>query len=55
MGVRVLAISAHTVGSVNTGWITGLLGAPITAVINGVSGIVLALLLTLITPKLRKA
>ena len=55
MGVRVLAISAHTLGSVNTGWITGLLGAPITAVINGVSGIVLALLLTLITPKLRKA
>ena len=55
MGVRVLAISAHTLGSVNTGWITGLLGAPITAVINGVSGIVLALLLTLIAPKFRRA
>ena len=55
MGVRVLAISAHTLGSVNTGRITGLLGAPITAVINGVSGIVLALLLTLVTPKFRRA
>jgi len=54
MGVRVLAISAHTVGSINSGWMTGLWGAPIAATINGIAGIVLAAALSIMTPKFRR-
>jgi MFS family permease len=54
MGVRVLAISAHTVGSINSGWMSGLWGAPIAAVINGIAGIVLACVLSIMTPKFRR-
>jgi MFS family permease len=54
MGVRVLAISAHTVGSINSGWMTGLWGAPIAATINGIAGIVLAAVLSIMTPKFRR-
>ena len=54
MGVRVLAISAHTVGSINSGWMTGLWGAPMAATINGIAGIVLAAALSIMTPKFRR-
>jgi predicted MFS family arabinose efflux permease len=55
MGLRVLAISAHALGSVNSGTIAGLLGPAMAATFNGLLGIALVLLLALLTPKLRRA
>jgi MFS family permease len=55
MGLRVLAISAHAVGAVNSGTIAGLLGPGMAASLNGLLGIALVLVLALLTPKLRRA
>jgi MFS family permease len=55
MGLRVLAIYAHTFGSVNSGAIAGALGAPMAASINAVVGIGLVGVLALIAPKLRRS
>jgi MFS family permease len=55
MGLRVLAIYAHTFGSVNSGAIAGALGAPMAASINAAVGIGLVGVLALIAPKLRRS
>ena len=54
MGLRVLAIYAHTFGSLNSGAMAGFFGAPVAANINAAVGIALVSLLALITPKLRR-
>ena len=55
MGLRVLAIYAFSFGSVATGAMAGLWGAPRAATIVGGVGIALVLLLASFTPKLRQA
>ena len=55
MGLRVLAIYAYTFGSAGSGGMAGLWGAPWAANINAAMGIVLVGILTLFTPKLRRA
>ena len=54
MGLRVLAIYAHTFGSLNSGAVAGALGAPLAAVVNAVAGIGLVGVLALLAPKLRR-
>ena len=53
-GLRVLAIYAHTFGSMTAGGIAGLWGAPTAAAINGIVGIMLILALATVAPKLRR-
>jgi predicted MFS family arabinose efflux permease len=55
LGLRVLAIYAFTFGSMGAGAMAGWWGAPWAAVIIGVTGIILTLLLVLFTPKLWRA
>jgi predicted MFS family arabinose efflux permease len=55
MGLRVLAIYAHTFGSINSGAIASALGAPMAASVNAVVGIGLVGVLALVAPKLRKS
>ncbi len=55
MGLRVLAISAHTFGSINSGAVAGLLGAPAAAQMNAILGTVLVAILAVLAPKLRRS
>ena len=55
MGLRVLAIYAHTFGSTGSGPMAGLWGAPWAASINAILGVTLVGTLALFTPKLRRA
>ena len=55
LGMRSMAIYAYTFGSLNSGAIAGVWGAPLAASINGAIGIVLAGTLAFFTPKLRRA
>jgi predicted MFS family arabinose efflux permease len=55
MGLRVLAIYAHTFGSLSSGSMAGLWGAPVAARVNAVWGIMMISLLALIAPKLRRS
>lgn len=55
MGLRGLAIYAYTFGSAGSGGMAGLWGAPWAANINAALGIVLVGILSLFTPKLRRA
>ncbi len=55
MGLRVLAISAHTFGSINSGAIAGLLGAPAAAQLNAAAGVAMLGILALVAPKLRRS
>ena len=55
LGLRSMAIYTYTFGSMNSGAIAGVWGAPLAASINGAIGIVLTGTLALFTPKLRQA
>ena len=55
MGLRVVAIYAHSFGSLNSGAMAGAWGAPVAANINAVVGIALVAILAALTPKLRRA
>ena len=55
MGLRVLAIYAHSFGSLHSGAWAAFSGAPWAANVNAALGIVLAGLLALLAPKLRRA
>ena len=55
LGLRSFAIYSFTFGSMNSGAMAGLWGAPMAANINAAIGVVLATLLALIAPKLRQA
>jgi hypothetical protein len=54
MGLRTLAIYAHAFGSLAAGAVAGVVGAPATATIIGVSGIAMVLIPALLAPKLRR-
>ncbi|MCH7843340.1 MAG: MFS transporter [Chloroflexi bacterium] len=54
MGLRTLAIYAHGFGSLGAGAVAGVLGAPATAAISGVIGIIMVIILALFVPKLRR-
>ncbi len=54
MGLRTLAIYAHAFGSLGAGAIAGMLGAPATALLSGVGGISMIVLLAILAPKLRR-
>ena len=54
MSLRSLAIYAFALGSLSSGAMAGVWGAPQTAKIIGVTGIVLVLLLAVLAPKLRR-
>ncbi len=54
MGLRTLAIYAHAFGSLGAGAVAGALGAPASAVLSGLFGIAMMLVLALIAPKLRR-
>ena len=54
MGLRTLAIYAHGFGSLGAGAVAGVLGAPATAAISGVIGIVMVIILAIFVPKLRR-
>ena len=55
MGLRVLAIYAHTFGSLSSGGMASLWGASVAANINAVWGVTMLGLLASIAPKLRRA
>ena len=55
MGLRVVAIYAHSFGSLNSGAMAGAWGAPVAANVNAVVGIALVAILAALTPKLRRA
>ena len=55
MGLRSMAIYSFTFGSMNSGAIAGAWGAPVAANVNAAIGIGLVGLLSLFTPKLRRA
>ncbi|MBM3941317.1 MAG: MFS transporter [SAR202 cluster bacterium] len=55
MGLRVLAIYGHALGSVSSGAVAGAWGAPWAAQINAVVGVALVGSLALVAPKLRRA
>jgi hypothetical protein len=55
MGLRVLAISAHTFGSINSGAIAGIWGAPWAASVNGLIGIAMVGITALLAPQLRRS
>jgi len=54
MGLRTLAIYAHAFGSPIAGALSGLVGPPTTAVMSGVVGITLVIILAFLAPKLRR-
>ena len=54
MGLRTLAIYAHAFGSVAAGAVAGVAGAPATAVVIGVVGITMVIILAFFAPKLRR-
>jgi len=54
MGLRTLAIYAHAFGSLGAGGLAEVLGAPTTAVLSGVGGISMIVLLAILAPKLRR-
>ena len=54
IGLRSLAIYAFALGSMSSGAMAGLWGAPQAASIVGVMGIVLVLTLAIFAPKLRR-
>ena len=54
MGLRTLAIYAHAFGSLAAGAAAGVLGAPTTAILSGIIGISMMLVLALAAPKLRR-
>ncbi len=54
MGLRTLAIYAHAFGSVAAGAVAGAMGAPTAAVLSGLFGIGMMVVLALIAPKLRR-
>ena len=54
MGLRTLAIYAHAFGSLGAGAMAGVVGAPMTANIIGVSGIVMVIGLAFLVPKFRR-
>jgi hypothetical protein len=51
----VLAISAHTFGSINSGAIAGIWGAPWAASVNGLIGIAMVGITALLAPQLRRS
>jgi len=55
MGLRVLAISAHTFGSIHSGAIAGMWGAPWASSVNGLIGIAMVGVMALVAPKLRRS
>ena len=55
LGLRVQAIYAYAFGSLNSGFVAGVWGAPWAATINAVVGIGLVSILASLTPKLRRA
>ncbi len=55
MGLRVLAISAHTFGSVNSGAMAGVWGAPWAANFNALLGALLLGAVALVAPGLRRS
>jgi len=55
LGLRSLAIYTFTFGTMNSGGMAGIWGAPWAANINAATGIVLVSVLALFTPKLRRA
>ena len=55
MGLRVLAIYAHTFGSLSSGGMASLWGAPMAANINAVWGIAMVSILAFFAPKLRRS
>ncbi len=54
MGLRTLAIYAHAFGSMGAGALAGAMGAPTAAVLSGLFGIGMMIVLALIAPKLRR-
>ncbi|MBL16181.1 MAG: hypothetical protein CL767_03185 [Chloroflexi bacterium] len=54
MGLRTLAIYAHAFGSMAAGALAGVMGAPTAAVLSGLFGIGMMVVLALIAPKLRR-
>ena len=54
MGLRTLSIYAHAFGSLGAGGLAEVLGAPTTAVLSGVGGISMIVLLAILAPKLRR-
>ena len=54
MGLRTLAIYAHAFGSLGAGAMAGVLGAPMTANIIGISGIAMVVVLAFAVPKFRR-
>ena len=55
LGLRSLAIYAYVFGGAGAGWMAGAWGAPLAAIIIGVTGAVLTLAVTAFTPQLRRA
>ena len=55
MGLRVLAISAHTFGSINSGALAGAWGAPLAANFNALMGASLLGIVALVAPRLRRS
>ena len=55
LGLRVLAIYAYAFGGAGAGWMAGAVGAPAAAMIIGVTGAALTLILAVFTPQLRRA
>ena len=54
IGLRTLAIYAHAFGSLAAGAMAGVAGAPMTAAISGVLGIIMVIVLAIFAPKLRR-
>ena len=54
MGLRTLAIYAHAFGSLGAGAMAGVVGAPMTANIIGISGIAMVVVLAFAVPKFRR-
>ncbi len=54
MGLRSMAIFGFTIGSMTSGGMAGLWGAPAAAMVVGLSGIAMVVLLALVAPSLRR-
>lgn len=54
MGLRTLAIYAHAFGSLGAGAMAGVVGAPMTANIIGISGVAMVVVLAFAVPKFRR-
>lgn len=54
MGLRVLAIYAHTFGSLSSGGMAGLWGAPVAAGLNALGGVIMVGVLAVAAPRLRR-